>query len=270
MELPAAAITLPAGCLAGHEGGLVITAAMTGNGGLSVSTGLDTLVRVTWEAPAEGNVAVLTLEDGSARPLAFSRVEQGTATALIPGGGVVALEQRGASFPDVPEGSWAADAVRFAAARNLFSGVPGGAFAPGEPMTRAMLAVVLARMDGVEISDGTGQPWYGGALSWAAESGILRGDGGNLSPDGALTREQLCTVLARYAGHAGLTLELADAAETFSDGGAVSGWAAGPVDYCLRAGLLTGKPGGRIDPKGQATRAEIAVILTRFIEAALR
>lgn len=270
VELPAAEVTIPAGGLAGHEGGLVMTAALTENGGLSVSTGLNTLVRATWEAPAEGNVVLLVLDDGSTRPLALSRVEQGTATALIPGGATVALGQRSASFPDVPEGSWAADAVGFAAVRGLFGGAPGGAFVPGEPMTRAMLAVVLARMDGREASGGAGRPWYGGALSWAVENGILQGSGGDLNPDGALTREQLCTILARYAGHAGLTLEQTDAAETFSDSGAVSGWAAGSVEFCLRAGLLTGRPGGRMDPKGQATRAEIAVIMTRFIEAALR
>ena len=103
VELPAAEVTIPAGGLAGHEGGLVMTAALTENGGLSVSTGLNTLVRATWEAPAEGNVVLLVLDDGSTRPLALSRVEQGTATALIPGGATVALGQRSASFPDVPD-----------------------------------------------------------------------------------------------------------------------------------------------------------------------
>ena len=106
-------------------------------------------------------------------------------------------------------------------------------------------------------------------MAWAAENKLVEGDGVDFRPDDPITREQLCTILARYLDYAGLTLPETSTAGGFSDTASVSPWASDAVSMALRAGLLTGKPGGLIDPQGQASRAEIAVMLQRFVESVL-
>jgi|GEM_PF-735475 len=268
-RLPLASIIIPAESLSGHEGALTVTAARRADGAVALSTGLNTAVKVFLDAP-EGNVAVQVLPDGVVRPLPFSLVSGGSVTALISGDAVISLDTRTTAFHDVPPGNWAAEAVSFLAVRDVISGTPDGSFAPGAPMTRAMMATVLARLDGRSTAVPALQPWYGTSLAWTAEQGILQGTGSDLAPEAYLTREQLCTVLVRYLDYAGLSLEQDEELSDFTDAGSVSGWAADAVETCLRAGLLTGKPGERINPQGQATRAEVSVILTRFIEKVLR
>jgi hypothetical protein len=268
-QLPGASITLPSGSLDSHEGPLTVTAARQADGTLTISTPLSTAVKAALDAP-EGNVAVQLLQDGTKRPLPFSLVSGGIVTVLVPGDAIFTLEHRTVTFQDVPQSNWAAESVSFLAVRDVISGLPDGSFAPETPMTRAMLAAILARLDGVDSASPAGQPWYSVSLAWAAEQGILQGNGHDLAPEALLTREQLCTALLRYSDHAGLTLEQSGVLGDFTDAASVSGWATDAVEVCLRAGLLTGKPGGRIDPQGTATRAEVSVILTRFIENILR
>ncbi|HWS42023.1 MAG TPA: Ig-like domain-containing protein [Pseudoflavonifractor sp.] len=268
-QFPGASITLPSGSLDSHEGPLTVTAARQADGTLTISTGLSAAIKAVLDAP-EGNVAVQLLPDGTKRPLPFSLASNRTVTALIPGDAVLTLESRTVTFRDVPQANWAAESVSFLAVRDVINGTPNGSFAPETPMTRAMLATILARLDGVDAASPAGQPWYGVSLVWAVEQGILQGNGRDLAPEALLTREQLCTLLVRYLDHAGLTLELSETPGDFTDADSVSGWATDAVEVCLKAGLLTGKPGGRIDPQGKATRAEVSVILTRFIEKVLR
>lgn len=268
-RLPFASIIIPAESLSGHEGALTVTAAHRSDGAVALSTGLNTAVKVILDAP-EGNVALQVLPDGAVRPLPFSLVSGGSVTALTSGDAVISLDTRTTAFHDVPPGNWAAGAVSFLAIRDVISGTPDGSFAPGAPMTRAMLATVLARLDGRSTAVPALQPWYGASLAWTAEQGILQGTGSDLAPEAYLTREQLCTILVRYLDCAGLSLDQDEELSDFTDADFVSVWAAGSVETCLRAGLLTGKPGERIDPQGQATRAEVSIILTRFIEKVLR
>lgn len=268
-QFPGASITLPSGSLDSHEGPLTVTAARQADGTLTISTGLSAAIKAVLDAP-EGNVAAQLLPDGTKRPLPFSLVSNGTVTALIPGDAVLTLESRTVTFRDVPQANWAAESVSFLAVRDVINGTPNGSFAPETPMTRAMLATILARLDGVDAASPAGQPWYGASLAWAVEQGILQGNGRDLAPEALLTREQLCTLLVRYLDHAGLTLDLSETLGDFTDADSVSGWATDAVEVCLKAGFLTGKPGGRIDPQGKATRAEVSVILTRFIEKVLR
>lgn len=268
-QLPGVSITLPSGSLDGHEAALTVTATRQTDGTLTISTGLNGVVKAALDTP-DGNVAVQILPDGTKRPLPFSLVSDGVVTVLIPGDVALILETRTAAFGDVPQGNWAAEAVSFLAVRDVIRGTPDGSFAPDAPMTRAMLAILLARLDGSDAALPAQQPWYGASLTWAAEQGILQGNGRDLAPEVFLTREQMCTLLIRYSDYAGLTLELSETRGGLTDADAVSAWAADAVELCLRAGLLTGKPGGHIDPLGKVTRAEVTVILTRFIEKVLR
>lgn len=123
---------------------------------------------------------------------------------------------------------------------------------------------------GTSFADVPAGAWYADAVSWAAASRIVEGDGRNFNPDAPVTREQLCTILARYMDYAGFTLSKTASSDGFADMAGVSPWAADAVRSALETGLLTGKPGQSIDPQGQASRAEIAVILQRFVESVLK
>ena len=129
-------------------------------------------------------------------------------------------------------------------------------FNPGGGMTRAMLWTVLARLDGADTAGGS--PWYEPARAWAMAEGVSDGE----APQDLITREQLVTMLWRYlkapAGEAGL--------DAFTDAASVSGWAAEAVSWAVSAGLLGGAD-GRLNPTGTAVRAEVAAILSRFIQS---
>jgi hypothetical protein len=101
---------------------------------------------------------------------------------------------------------------------------------------------------------------------WAAENGVVSGVGGGLfDPDGEITREQLAVMMFNYAKFAGFGTDGAVSLDGFGDGADVSEWAAEALRWAVGTGLITGKPGRLLDPKGTATRAEVATILQRFI-----
>lgn len=160
------------------------------------------------------------------------------------------------AFADVVKDSWYEAGVRFVADKGLFQGVAPNQFAPNINMTRAMLLTVLARLDGRDA--GGGGTWYGGAVSWAMSQGIS--DGTML--DQSATREQLVTILYRYAKAKVGTADLS----AFADGAKVSDWAKDAMTWAVSQGILTGKDGQRLAPQGTATRAEVATILQRFVE----
>lgn len=158
-------------------------------------------------------------------------------------------------FDDVAKDSWYEAGVTYVTDKGLFQGVAEGVFAPNTNMTRAMLMTVLARLDGQETSGGA--TWYAKAMDWAKAQGISDGS----APDGSVTREQLVTMLYRYAkpekAEGGL--------DGFSDKGEVSAWAKEAMEWAVANNIVTGKSGARLDPRGTATRAEVATIIQRFV-----
>ena len=107
--------------------------------------------------------------------------------------------------------------------------------------------------------------WYADAVLWASDAGIVTGVGeGRFDPEGAVTREQLAVMLARYV-LGGEVAAQSSALDGFSDGASVSSWAAGAVDWAVSQGLLTGKPGNLLDPQGGVSRAEAATLLARLL-----
>ena len=123
-------------------------------------------------------------------------------------------------------------------------------------MTRAMLFTVLARLDGQNTADGG--KWYQAGMDWAVEAGIS--DGSN--PNGEITREQLAVMFYRYAGSPEASVAALD---DFDDNANVSGWAGDAMLWAVEAGILEGNA-GKLSPDKTATRAEVAVMLQRFIE----
>ena len=157
-------------------------------------------------------------------------------------------------FTDVKENDWFYEAVKFVVQNGLFAGTGSSTFSPNNPMTRAMLWTVLGRLAGHNF---TGSNVFEDARIWAINVGIT--DGSN--PNGNITREQMITILWRYAGSPKASGDL----NKFSDGNSVSGYAAEAMAWAVENGIIAGA-NGALMPKENATRAQVAAILERFIK----
>lgn len=164
----------------------------------------------------------------------------------------------GSSFTDVPAGSWYEEAVKYVSEKGLMNGTSSTAFSPNASTTRGMIVTILARVEGVNTS---GTPWYTAGQKWAMDNGIS--DGTNMV--GEVTREQLATILYRYAKQKGYDVSKSAALTGFSDADKVSGYAAEAMQWAVAEGLLQGS-NGKLNPQGSATRAQVATILMRFME----
>lgn len=164
----------------------------------------------------------------------------------------------GASFTDVPAGSWYEDAVKYVSEKGLMNGTSRNGFSPNATTTRGMIVTILARVEGVNTN---GTPWYAAGQKWAMDNGIS--DGTNMP--GVITREQLATILYRYAKQKGYDVSKSAVLTAFSDADKVSGYAAEAMQWAVAEGLLQGS-NGKLNPQGSATRAQVATILMRFME----
>ena len=170
----------------------------------------------------------------------------------LDGSASLRLEDRSPSFIDT-RGHWAQNAIDFSAAHAMFNGTTIQTFSPDDTMTRAMLMAVLARFDGY---DATGSAWREQSMNWATARGISDGT----DPDGSITREQLATMLYRYAGSPAVSGSLS----RFADRGETSGYAVDAMRWAVDTGLIDGVGGNRLNPGGDTTRAQVATILMRF------
>ena len=165
----------------------------------------------------------------------------------------------GASFTDVPSGSWYADAVNYVSEKGLMNGTSKNSFSPNATTTRGMIVTILARVEGVNTN---GTPWYAAGQKWAMDNGIS--DGTNMT--GEVTREQLAAILYRYAKLKGYDTSKSNKLDSFKDADKVSSWAVEAMQWANAEGLINGKSNSMLDPQGKATRAETAAILMRFME----
>ena len=152
------------------------------------------------------------------------------------------------------------------------TGVSANEFAPEATTTRAMIVSMLARLEGVESAESAGfadvaaDDWYATAVNWAAASGITSGTGdGNFSPNTAITREQLAAILMNYAQYKGQDVSARATLDTYNDATAISSWANDVMSWAVAEGLLTGVTNDQLQPQGNATRAQVAAILERFL-----
>lgn len=134
-------------------------------------------------------------------------------------------------------------------------GIADKLFAPNSSMTRAMVWAILARIDGETV---TGADWAAEAREWAVAAGVSDGT----DPDGYVTREQLVTMLYRYAGEPAASGSLSG----WADAARVSDWAEGAMVWAVGEGVITGASATELNPAGSATRAECAAILMRYVE----
>ena len=183
------------------------------------------------------------------------------------------------TFLDVEDTDWFAPNIEYVVKAGLFHGRNAMTFDPNTPMSRAELVTVLWRNAGNHDSenatntsfvDCATSSWYTNAVNWAAKEGIVNGVGENrFDPDGKVTREQLATILFRYAKTLGRNTEARADFAVFKDGSKVSSWAKEAMQWAVAEGIIAGsKDGGKLylDPQGEGTRAQVATLLMRFIQ----
>ena len=176
-------------------------------------------------------------------------------------------------FTDVRESDWFYDDVVFAYENGLFSGTSDTTFSPNASMTRAMLVTVLYRLEGQPAVNGRSgfsdvqyNGYYEDAVTWAADNGIVNGTSTTtFSPNANVTREQMAAILYRYAQHKKYNTAASSGLNGFTDHASVSGYAAASLEWAVAEKLVNGSA-GKLMPTGNATRAQVAAILHRFVE----
>ena len=158
-------------------------------------------------------------------------------------------------FADVADGAWYAEAVKYAYNKGLMSGTSANTFSPKAATTRGMLMTVLARHAGENTTGST--PWYQAGMDWAKANGVSDGT----KPTANITREQLVTMLYRCTGSPAADGKL----DGFADASSVSAYAVNAMQWAVKNNIVNGSD-GKLNPKNNATRAEIAAILMRFCE----
>ena len=215
-----------------------------------------TTVEIPVENVTSGTVAVIVHEDGTEELVKDSKPTEHGVQLELSGSTTVKIIDNSKTFDDTKD-HWSRDEVNFVAARELFNGVGGNQFGVSQPMTRGMVNTVLARLADVDTTPGQGQAWYEVGTDWAKKNGIS--DGTN--PTAPVTREQLATLLYRYAGSPSVsgTLHAADAAS-------VSDYAEDALLWANQNGIVNGVGSNTIAPKDNAQRAQVAAMLARYLQ----
>ncbi len=237
----------------------------------------DVRIRIELPVTKEGQALSVVNGDGTTTPIKKSAIIGDRVYAEVPSGTTVTITESRHYWDDVKEKDWFADAVSFVVSHELMNGVDRYEFAPNDPMTRAMLVTVLYRLeDQPEFTGGLAsfpdvdvKSWYAEAVAWASESGLVNGTENGFEPGANITREQIATILYRYAKYIGLvgqdTAASADMS-VFGDGDKVSSWAQEAMAWAQEVGLFKGDDTGSLNPQGNATRAEVATLLERLIK----
>lgn len=211
--------------------------------------------------PKEGYaLKTIAVTDQSGKPVAVTE-KDGRFTFVMPACNVTLtpiFERQPAqnvSFDDVKPTEWYADAVRCVVEKGLMSGTGTDAFSPDGTTTRGMLMTILARYAGADTTGGAN--WYEKGMAWAQSAGISDGR----APEAGITREQLVTMLYRYAD----VSEASGTLDAFADADTVSAYAVDAMRWAAANGIVNGSH-GRLNPQGNATRAQVAAMLMRFCE----
>ena len=213
-------------------------------------------------ASPTGQALLLTANEVSGTVAVFQHSQQAEAPAELP-------------FTDVAQGDWYYDAVAYAYENGLMTGTGDRLFAPNGITTRAQLVTILHRLEGTPalpdtaldypFSDVAADSWYGQAVYWAREKGIVKGVSDTaFGPDQALTREQMAAMLHRYAQYKQADLSASADLSGYTDAGQIANYAQAAMAWTNGTGLITGTSATTLSPKGTATRAQVATILLRM------
>lgn len=183
------------------------------------------------------------------------------------------VEPEAPVLPDIV-GHWAESSINYVVEKGIFSGT-GKGFEPELPMTRAMIVTTLHRMEGApaasahSFADVSADAWYNAAVAWANEKGIVTGySAQKFGPNDPITREQLATILWRYAKSKALNVAVGEDTNilSYDDAFDISDYAYAALQWACGDGLIGGTPDGRLDPQGGATRAQTAAVFERFMK----
>ena len=179
-------------------------------------------------------------------------------------------------FADVSRGDWFYEAVQYVYDKGMMTGVSADRFAPASTTTRGMIVTILYRLEnepavsgGSAFTDVENGAWYADAVAWAAANDIVNGTSATtFAPNSPITREQMATMLYRFAQYKGMdAVTLQENLTGYPDGDQVSDYAIPAMNWAVGQGLIAGMENGTLVPQGSATRAQVATILMRFCES---
>ncbi|WP_140399831.1 InlB B-repeat-containing protein [Flavonifractor sp. An91] len=246
------------------------------------SANADTTVTLT-VTPDDGyRLDSLTVTQQDGKTITLDEEKDGTYTFTMPDSAVTVkaafteVTQIELPFVDVPADIWYEDGVYYVYRHGLMDGTSSITFSPDMTTTRSMVATILWRLEGspvvdyaVPFDDVDLDSWYGEAVRWAASEGIITGYGNNkFGPDDLITREQMATMLHRYAQYKGYDVSIGENTNilSYTDAADVGEYAIPAMQWAVGAEIINGTSDRTLSPEGDATRAEVAVILMRFCE----
>lgn len=251
----------------------------TGNGDVTVSPARpergDT-VTVTVEPDDRYKVEDVTVTDRNGDPVEVSLKNDGTYTFVQPAGKVEIEVTYAVDMPftDVPEDAWYIDGAEYVYANYIMNGTGETTFGPNTTVSRGMIVQILYNLVGnpdvegdTDFTDVTDDYWSAKAIAWAVNNGVVNGfEDGTFRPDENMTREQMAAILQNFASQMGLDVSASGDLSNFTDIPEGEYWSRDALAWAYAEGLLAGTSDSTMDPAGQASRAQIAVIMMRFCE----
>ena len=263
-----------------------VTTSAVNNGGVNASpSSAETGATITITlSPDKGyKLDKLTVTDGSGKTVSTVKKSDTVYTFTMPASAVkVGVSYVKATetpsetkFNDVSANDWFASAVDYVTGKGMMNGTADNTFSPKANTTRGMVVTVLYRLENqpstsaASFTDVASGAYYANAVAWANANGIVSGYGsGKFGPNDKVTREQLAAILYRYAQYKKYDVSVGEDTNilSYDDAQSISSYAIPAIQWACGAGVVTGKSGNKLDPKGNATRAEVAAMLMRFCE----
>ena len=261
-----------------------VTTSAVNNGGVNASPSnaeKGATITITLSPDKGYKLDKLTVTDGSGKSVSTVKKSDTVYTFTMPASAVTvgvsyvkATETPSKTkFNDVSANDWFASAVDYVTGKGMMNGTADNTFSPKANTTRGMVVTVLYRLENqpstsaASFTDVASGAYYANAVAWANANGIVSGYGsGKFGPNDKVTREQLAAILYRYAQYKKYDVSGAKSLDGYTDAQSVSSYAVPALQWANAAGVVTGKSGSKLDPKGNATRAEVAAMLMRFCE----
>lgn len=261
-----------------------VTTSAVNNGGVNASPSnaeKGAAITITLSPDKGYKLDKLTVTDGSGKTVSTVKKSDTVYTFTMPASAVkVGVSYVKATetpsktkFNDVSANDWFASAVDYVTGKGMMNGTADNTFSPKANTTRGMVVTVLYRLENqpstsaASFTDVASGAYYANAVAWANANGIVSGYGsGKFGPNDKVTREQLAAILYRYAQYKKYDVSGAKSLDGYTDAQSVSSYAVPALQWANAVGVVTGKSGNKLDPKGNATRAEVAAMLMRFCE----
>lgn len=261
-----------------------VTTSAVNNGGVNASPSSaekGASITITLSPDKGYKLDKLTVTDGSGKTVSTVKKSDTVYTFTMPASAVnvgvsyVKADETPSEtkFNDVSANDWFASAVDYVTGKGMMNGTADNTFSPKANTTRGMVVTVLYRLENqpstsaASFTDVASGAYYANAVAWANANGIVSGYGsGKFGPNDKVTREQLAAILYRYAQYKKYDVSGANSLDGYADAQSVSSYAVPALQWANAAGVVTGKSGSKLDPKGNAARAEVAAMLMRFCE----